>query len=228
MTRRRPPAASCRPSLAPRSQRAPRPRARAGTAGPITECSRPAAPSARARSQAPPAHLPRARSTPPGGDLGATREPASSPPSSAPTSSDPGQQRLAVVRRQPLADQSAEQRLAVVGGEPLADGSAERSLAPGTRPVRLPRPAGRGRLGGGRGRARPRRVRPAQRRGRAPLLRLQRPPLPPRWDGRRRCGRDRDGHARGHRARVRRTGRVTEFEILPIDNDFYRFYLLAP
>ncbi len=71
-------------------------------------------------------------------------------------------------------------------------------------------------------------VRPPGRRGRALLLRLQHLALPPGRHDRRERRRDRHRHARRHHPPVRRRSRVGNFQVLTIDNDFYRFYRLSP
>ncbi len=56
----------------------------------------------------------------------------------------------------------------------------------------------------------------------------QHPPLPAGGDGRRGRSRNRDGDASGHRPRLRtEEAGFGRFEVLPIENDFYRFYRLA-
>ena len=66
-----------------------------------------------------------------------------------------------------------------------------------------------------------------RRRPGAPLLRLQRPALPARRNGRRERRRNRHRHAR-RQSRLRREAGFAECEVAPIENDFWRFYLLRP
>ena len=81
----------------------------------------------------------------------------------------------------------------------------------------------------GRRRAGGRFVPGARRRRRAPLLRLQHPSLPPGRHGRRGSRRHRHGHAlRTRFARYAEEAGFGGFEVLPIENDFYRFYRLTP
>ena len=105
---------------------------------------------------------------------------------------------------------------------------AARHVLSGRRSPRLSRPARRRRDGRRRRRARGRFVPGARRRHRALLLRLQHPPLPSGRHGRRRSRRHRDGHALDTVRGYAEEAGFGAFEVLPIENDFYRFYRLTP